>query len=70
MPQGEEEDEKAENESRLYLARGMKSLPNDEVDDAPGEDKGAQQVPLEATQVGNTIRDPQHSSARVAKNSC
>ncbi len=39
MPQGEEEDEKAENESRLYLARGVKSLPNDEVDDAPGEDK-------------------------------
>ncbi len=45
----------------------MKSLPNDEVDDAPGEDKGAQQVPLEATQVGNTLRDPQHSSARKVK---
>jgi hypothetical protein len=34
---GKDKDEKAENESRLYLARGVKSLPNDEVDNAPGE---------------------------------
>ncbi len=34
---GEDEDEKAENESRLYLAGGVKSFPNDEVDNAPGE---------------------------------
>jgi hypothetical protein len=45
----------------------VKSLPDDEVDDAPGEYEGAQQVPLEATQVGNTLRDPQHSSAKYSK---
>ncbi len=43
----------------------MEPLPNDEVDDAPSEDQGAQQVPLHASQVGDAVRDPQHSPAEM-----
>ena len=46
-----------------YLARWVEALPDDEVDNGPGEDKGGQQVPLEAAQVGDALRDTQHSSA-------
>ena len=47
-----------------YLAGGVESLPYDEVDDAPGEDEGPQQVPVHAAQVGHAARNVQHSSTR------
>ncbi len=51
--------EEAENEGRLYLAGSMEPFADDEVDDAPGDEEGGEQVPLEPHQVGDTLRDPQ-----------
>ena len=37
----------------------MESFADDEVDDAPGYDQGGEEVPLEAHQVRDPLRDPQ-----------
>ena len=47
-----------------YLAGGVESLPYDEVDDTPGEDEGAQQVPVHAAKVGHAARYVQHSPTK------
>ena len=42
----------------------MKSLPDDEVDDQPGQGEGARQVPVHPAQVGHTARDVQHTPTK------
>ena len=46
----------------LYLAGGMETLVDDEVDDDPSEGEGAQEVHVHPAQVGHARGDIQHST--------
>ena len=44
-----------------YLARGVESLVDDEIDDQPGQYEGAQELPLDPSRVLDPLRYTQNS---------
>ena len=47
----------------MDLSRGVKTFVDDEIDDQPGEDESAEQLPLDPARVLDALSDTQHSLA-------